>query len=599
MSFLIDFEPMGQRITCENGESILDAAQRGGVMLAAVCGGAGICKRCMVRIMSGAVTPPLSIETARLTEEEIADGWRLACHAKMLGDVRVYVPVESMTTSQRTQTECQDPKVDLDPVVHGIQVKIPAPSITDIRSDASRIRDALNDPELRFAGPVLRTLSSDLRAADFQPTVFVSNHQVVAVHPPHTTALGLAVDMGTTKLAGYLVDLSSGETLASAGRMNPQIAYGEDVVARISHAIRPSNNGENGAEQLRTTLVDAINELAGDLCAQCGRPASNILDAVLVGNTAIHHLFLGLPVRQLGYAPYVSAESEALDLNAREIGLDLAPGANVHLLPNIAGFVGADHVAMLLASDLPSRGNVVLGLDIGTNTEVSLLANGRHLTCSTASGPAFEGAHIRFGMRAAAGAIEKVLISDGRIMVKTIADQPPLGLCGSGILDLVAELRRAGLLSPRGAFNCNDGLFTPQGDAFIVVKGEQNGGKEITFSRKDVNEIQLAKGAMRAGINTLLQQAGVTEADIDEVVVAGAFGTYLDVTSGIEIGMFPQVDPRRFRQIGNASGAGARLALLSKAQRERARQIARKAEYIELMNHKGFSSIYAKALLLR
>jgi uncharacterized 2Fe-2S/4Fe-4S cluster protein (DUF4445 family) len=426
---------------------------------------------------------------------------------------------------------------------------------------------------------------------------------VIAVRPFGTSPLGLAVDIGTTKLAAYLVDLASGETLASGGAMNPQIAYGEDVMARISHAISHAEGGE----QLRQAIVGAINQLARELCAQAGRNVpdrhvvGDIADAVVVGNTAMHHLFLGLPVKQLGLAPYVAAESAALDVKARELGLDLAPGAYVHLLPNIAGFIGADHVAMLLATGLPEREGVVLGLDIGTNTEVSLVARGRHLSCSTASGPAFEGAHIRHGMRAAPGAIERVAIHDGRVFVKTVDDAPPVGLCGSGILDLVAQLFRAGVLNSRGAMEAAQHPHVRRGEhglEFIVVRGDENGGHEITFSRQDVSEIQLAKGAMRAGVSILLKQAGITEADIDEVILAGAFGTYLDAQSGIDIGMFPRVDRHRIRQVGNAAGAGARMALLSMAQRERAAQIAQRVEYVELTAVPDFQSEFARALVL-
>jgi uncharacterized 2Fe-2S/4Fe-4S cluster protein (DUF4445 family) len=477
-------------------------------------------------------------------------------------------------------------------------MEIPPPTIADPRSDAARLRDALGDPALTFSGPVLRTLSPALRTANFRPTVIIRGHQAVLVRPAGAPFLGLAVDIGTTKLAGYLLDLKTGETLVTTGRMNPQIAYGEDVMARISHAM----THPEGGEQLRAQLVEAVNALTKELCIQSGHSPVEIVDAVVVGNTAMHHLFLGLPVRQLGMAPYVAAENAALDLTAQEVGLELAPGAGVHVLPNIAGFVGADHVAMLLASDLPRRGKVVLALDIGTNTEVSLVANGRHLACSTASGPAFEGAHIRCGMRAAPGAIEKVLLHDGRVMIQTVDDQPPVGVCGSGILDLVAQLRQVGLLTARGGFSTGDGDWKdhlcPQGDEFIVVPANRSSGKEITFSRTDVNEIQLAKGAIRAGVNILLKLAGVAETEIDEIVVAGAFGTYLDVHSGIEIGMFPHVDPQRFRQVGNAAGAGARLALLSLGQRERAKQIARNVEYVELMTQKDFATIYARALLL-
>ena len=626
MSHQIDFEPIGRRIECKAGATLLDAAQQAGVMLTAICGGEGACGRCIVRVMSGEVSPPNSTEQDELGQADVQAGWRLACQVYIEGDVRIHVPPESLVTAQRTQTEGQALAVELQPAVRAVDVQLVPPTVHDLRSDATRLRDALGSPAPLIDPLVLRRLPDDLRTWGFRTCAFVRSDphprplslsgrgehtpsplrgeswgreagQIVAVRPPGAVPLGLAVDIGTTKLAAYLVDLNSGETLASMGAMNPQIAYGEDVMARISHVL----SHLPGQEQLRTAIVGALNGLARDLCAQAKRDVADIADAVVVGNTAMHHLFLGLPVRQLGLAPYVAAESAAVDVKARDIGLELAPGAYVHLLPNIAGFVGADHIAMLLATDmtLDAASGVALGMDIGTNTEVSLIANGRHLSCSTASGPAFEGAHIRFGMRAAPGAIEKVTLRDGRVLLKTVENEPPVGLCGSGILDLIAQMLRAGILNARGAMT--EGPRIRRGDhghEFILVPGQENGGREIVFGRTDVSEIQLAKGAMRAGVNILLKHAGIAEAGIDQVIIAGAFGTYLDVQSGIDIGMFPKLDRHRFRQVGNAAGAGARMALLSLAQRERAVRIAQQVEYVELTAEADFQSEFARALLL-
>ena len=595
----IDFEPVGRRVHCVSGETLLEAAQQAGIMLTAICGGKGVCGRCSVRIMAGKVSAPNLTEIAELGSEQAAAGWRLACQTLIEGDIRVHIPPESLLTAQRTQTEGENISIVLNPAVRAYEVALEHPTLDDLRSDATRMRTALLKPELKFPAAVLRRLSPNLRAQNFQASAFVRGASVVAIRHPHTPALGLAVDIGTTKLAAYLVDLISGKTIALGGAMNPQIAFGEDVIARIGHAIsRPE-----GAEQLRSAIVNGLNELAADLCKQANRKSSDIAEAVIVGNTAMHHLFLGLPVKQLGLAPYVAAESDALDFTSMGVGLELAEGAYIHLLPNLAGFVGADHIAMLLASKMLEREGVVLGLDIGTNTEISLIAKGKHFACSTASGPAFEGAHILHGMRAAPGAIEKVLIQDGQVMIQTVDHAPPVGLCGSGILDLVAQLRLAAIINPRGAFN--DQVGHPRirrgahGLEFVVVSAAENSGTEITFSRSDVNEIQLAKGAIRTGIDILLQHAGVREESIEEVVIAGAFGTYLDVQSGIEIGMLPRIDRNRYRQVGNAAGSGARMALLSLDQRTRAIQIAKSIEYIELTIEKDFSSFFARALQLK
>jgi uncharacterized 2Fe-2S/4Fe-4S cluster protein (DUF4445 family) len=596
--FEIDFEPIGRRVSVDSDETILSAAQQAGVMLTSVCGGEGVCGRCIVQVMAGQVSSPNLTEEAELGEEQVSAGWRLACQVEIEGDVRVHVPPESLVTAQRTQTEGEMVPIELNPAVRSYPVELKPPSLEDLRSDAARIRDALNLPELTFPTAILRGLSTDLRAQDFRANIVLRGKAVAAVLPAHTLPLGLAVDIGTTKLAAYLVDLSSGETLALAGAMNPQIAYGEDVMARISHAI----SRQDGAEQLRSSIVEALNDLAKKLCEKASRRTSEIAEAVIVGNTAMHHLFLGLPVKQLGLAPYVAAESGALDLPCWEVGLGLAPGAYVHLLPNIAGFVGADHAAMLLGSGMLGKDGVVLGMDIGTNTEISLIASGKHFACSTASGPAFEGAHILHGMRAAPGAIEKVLIKDGQVLIQTVDQAPPVGLCGSGILDLVAQMRRAGIINSHGTFTdlgSSPGVRQgSHGREFIVVANSENRGGEITFSRPDVGEIQLAQGAIRAGVNILLRHAGIQENDIDEVIIAGAFGTYLDVQSGIDIGMFPRIDLMRYKQVGNAAGTGARMALLSMDQRKRAIRIAQGVEYIELTAEKEFASMFARALLL-
>jgi uncharacterized 2Fe-2S/4Fe-4S cluster protein (DUF4445 family) len=376
--------------------------------------------------------------------------------------------------------------------------------------------------------------------------------------------------------------------------MNPQLAYGEDVMARITYALRDAG----GAGRLQQAAAEGIAALVDTLCAEAGVSAEQIVEAVVVGNTAMHHLFLGLPTEPLGLAPYVPVESDPLDVRAREVGLRLAAGALVHLLPNVAGFVGADHVAALLATRMDEVRPPTLLLDIGTNTEICLAANGRLLSCSTASGPAFEGAHIRFGMRAAPGAIERMRLIEGRVFWETVEDQPPLGICGSGILDAVAELRQAGVLNGRGGMGEHPGVQRGEnGPEFVLVPAGESGlGREITISRKDVGEIQLAKAAIATGWKVLLSEAGVAEKEIGQVIVAGAFGAYIDVGQAVAIGMLPAVPLDRFEQVGNVAGTGARMALLSGPERERAARIARQVEYVELTAHRNFQERFTQEL---
>jgi uncharacterized 2Fe-2S/4Fe-4S cluster protein (DUF4445 family) len=357
----------------------------------------------------------------------------------------------------------------------------------------------------------------------------------------------------------------------------------------------------DGRQTLQKVLIETFNGLIDGMCRRQGISAEQIVDAVCVGNTAMHHLFAGLPVEQLGLSPCVPAVSEALDVPAAAVGLMMARDALVHLLPNIAGYVGADHVAMLLATGLWQKEGIAVGVDIGTNTEISLVSRGKILSCSAASGPAFEGAHIRNGMRAAAGAIERVQIIDGQVHVFTIENHPPVGICGSGILDAIAEMRSAGAINEKGALQ-NGHALVRSGEGppeFLLVPAERTGhGKEISLTRKDINEIQLAKSAIRVGIDTLLEQAGVQVQDIEEFVIAGAFGSYINVSSAVQIGMFPNLPLERFRQVGNAAGIGARQSLTSISQRRIAAEVARRVRYVELTGHPDFQRRFLQQMYL-
>jgi len=595
----VDFEPLGRRARVAPGTTLLEAARQVGVELNAVCGGTGTCGTCRVRVVAGQVTPPQPPppgggKGGEAERDALAEGLRLACQTRVLSDVRVDVPPASITAPQRA--------VELDPAVRSFDVALAPPSLADLQADATRLRDELRGQHGvvadRFDPLALRQLPTLLRENEWRVSVVLRDGEVIAVAPAGVSPLGLAVDIGTTKLAAYLVDLASGETLGSAGVMNPQIAYGEDVLARIAYAME----GEDQTRELQRVLVGGLDDLACELCTQAGRDSADVVEAVLVGNTCMHHLVLGLPVSQLGLAPYVPALADSYDLKARELGLRLASGANVHLLPNIAGFVGADHVAMLLATGLHEAREITVGLDIGTNTEISLAVDGRLLSCSCASGPAFEGAHIHDGMRAAPGAVEWVRLDGERVEYQTIDEAPPVGICGSGVLDGVAELRRIGVLGANGAMKAGSHprvRTTGNVPEFLLVPaGEQESPRDLVITRKDVNEIQLAKGAIRAGIEVLLGEVGLETEQVERVVVAGAFGTYLDVGSALAVGMFPPLPRERFVQVGNAAGMGAKLALVSRRCRRVAEEIARRVEYVELTTHPRFVEAYIAALML-
>ena len=602
--FTVDLEPVGRRVLIEPGMTLLDAARRAGVEIVAVCGGAGACAKCRVRLMHGDLTPPTPVETHTFSAAELAAGHRLACQAHPLGDVKIDIPPASLSTPQRLQVEGQESEITIDPVVQAVDLTVSMPVLHDLRSDTVRLTDALAEQDIPrpfFDQPVLRDLSGKLREQNWSVRLALRrrNHrsEVVGVLHPEQALLGLAVDIGTTKMAAYLLDLATGHTLAKAGLMNPQIAYGEDVVSRIAYA----NTHPDGRHLMQTRLVESLNDLIDQLCGEGGVSHTQVIEAVVVGNTAIHHFFTGLPVRQLGESPYIAAVTEPLDICACHLGLNLASGAKVYLPPNIAGYVGADHVSMLLATDAWRAQKPTVALDIGTNTEISLAVGGQLLSCSCASGPAFEGAHIHAGMRAAPGAVEYVQVLGDDVRIQTIGGKPAVGLCGSGILDAVAELRAAGIVQRTGRFQMEHSRIVPWngGGAFLLAPAAVTGnGHDLLVTRKDINEIQLAKGAIRAAVEVLLLEAGLTTQDIETFIVAGAFGTYLDLESAIRIGMFPPLPLERFKQVGNAAGTGARQMLISSAQRRLAAQIGERVRYVELTVHPGFTKAYMDAMYL-
>ncbi|MCL7452997.1 MAG: ASKHA domain-containing protein [Anaerolineae bacterium] len=598
MKVRIDFEPVGRRGECPSGESLLECARHLGVDLVSICGGVGTCGRCIVQVVDGEVSEPTPAEGEYLDPKELSEGYRLACQVIPRGTCKVRVPPESLTAPQRTQIEGEEISVIPEPPVDAYLLQLPAPSLEDLHADAERLTEALVEQHGVTASSVdlgvLRQLSPRLRREDWRVRTMVRDGEVVAVLPPEARSLGLAMDLGTTKIAVYLVDLDSGETLASEGLMNPQIAYGEDVISRMAAAVRDPAK----AVQLQTLVIDAVNEAVAQMCGEINAEPAEIVEMVVVGNTAMHHLLVQIPVQQLVAAPYVPAIASALDVKARELGLNIAVGAWVHLLPNIAGYVGSDHVAMLLATELAQAEGVVLALDIGTNTEVCLASHGRLTSLSCASGPAFEGAHIKHGMRAANGAIEHLRLVDDRIEIQTIGGGPAVGLCGSGILDTLAQLLQAGVVDPRGSLVQHPRVRSDSGiREFVLVEGDDH-HRAITFTQKDIRELQLAKGAMRTGIEVLLKSHGLGADEIDQVIIAGAFGTYINVSSAIAVGMLPRLPLDRFRQVGNAAGMGARLALISRSKRAEAQDLARRVRYIELASDPGFNHTFAQAMRL-
>ena len=601
--FRVDFEPIGRHGRCRPGESLYDVSRELGIDLSSICGGHGKCGNCRVQVVEGLVDEPSDADREHLSQEELGDGLRLACQTSPQSDCVLFVSPESLGSAMRSQVEGREAAVVVQPPVRAIELELAPPSREHPLADADAVLAGL----LRSAGleaetvdfEVLRGLSPELRRSGWRCTAVVRGAEVVAVAPPGSTPLGLAFDLGTTGVAGYLLELAEGRVLATRGAMNPQIAFGEDVVSRIVAARKSAAS----RDALRRAAVDGLNRLAEELCSEVGAQAGDVVEAVVVGNTAMHHLLLGLPTEQLALSPFVPAASDELNLKARDVGLALAPGAYVYLPPNIAAFVGADHVAMLLATADEWHGRCVIALDIGTNTEITLtLADGTMRSLSCPSGPAFEGYHIRDGMRATDGAIEQIRIGPERVSLQVIGARPPVGICGSGIVDALGQLHLAGVLSPNGRIELDSHPRVREVDGrreFVLVPEDAaTGQRAIAVTQEDVREILLAKAAIQTGIDVLLADSGLAPAEVETVVIAGAFGSYLDVANAIAIGMLPRLPLERFRQVGNAAGMGAKLALTSEPVRAHARELRGRIDYIELAGYPRFSRRYADSCLL-
>ncbi|MCQ5376638.1 MAG: ASKHA domain-containing protein [Candidatus Methanomethylicia archaeon] len=606
MTFEVRFLPEGKRASVAEGSTLMTAAMNADVDLANICGGKGYCGKCQVELIEGKLSDLTVMEQKRISPEKIAKGFRLACQAKVLGNVTVKVPDQSRVGRQRLVIMGKEPRVEIRSNVQKLFLEIPPPTLHDLVADDERLMQAIaaktgKKPKLDYI--LSKIAPRILREGEFNVTAtLLANETVVNIQKGDTTrsSYGVAVDIGTTKLAVFLVDLNDGSIIFADGIMNPQIRFGEDVISRINYA----SQGPRELEEVQETIVAGINELIQKGLDETGVLREDVNEMVVVGNTAMHHLFVGIDVKSLGLAPYAAGMGNANDFLARDLGIRINPSGNVHVLPNVAGFVGADAIADILASRLHEKEKMTLLMDVGTNTEVMLGNKEGIWSCSTASGPAFEGAHIRNGMRAATGAIEKVKITEsGEVVCKTIEDEKARGICGSGIIDSVAEMLRSGIMDTSGRIligvsdRVRDG---PNGREFLLVpKEETSSGKEdIVVTQDDVREIQKAKAAMYAGYMTLLRKSGMRKDQLSEIIIAGAFGNYIDPASARIIGMIPEMPLEKISFTGNTAGSGARMCLKSLDARGEAKEVARKMKYVELAAEPIFVEEYINAMYL-
>lgn len=580
----VRFANIGHEVEALEGETLLQCARRTGVRIVGACGGRGACGSCAVRIISGRVDFLSATDSARGRPEPGAQ-WVRACLVRPLTDCVVEVAPRALAPVVRTDVAgAGGADVPFAPLVRTRDVELVPAELAEAGGDLERLQAALGEATpCRADIDALQTLPEMLRGNGWRLRACVREGEILGFIPPGRRPLGLAVDLGTTNAAAYLMDMETGALLASLGIENPQVAYGADLVSRVNHAVR----AREGRRELQAAATGAITALAAELCAAVGARPEEIVDIAVCGNTAMHHLLLGLPVAQLGWAPFVPAACAPIDVKARDIGISVLPGAWLHVLPNIGGFVGGDHVAALLATQERWSDGTTLLIDIGTNTEISLVHRDAIVTASTASGPALEGGNISCGMRAAEGAIERVRFIDGEILTEVIGAVPPVGLCGSGVIDALAALSQAGIVDRRGrivtghpAVHEDDGRR-----AFLLAP-------HVAFTQEDVRAVQLAKAAIRAGIDLLLREAGLAEQEVGRVVIAGAFGVYLDIVGAVAIGMFPSLPPDRFEQVGNAAGIGVRLALASGTVRELARHLAARCRHLELGTRPDFQKVF-------
>ncbi len=603
----IRLHPSGKTIQAPQGVPLLEALAEAGLILDAPCGGEGICGKCRVIVHDGAKAPNAAEENA-FSDEELHAGMRLACQTPVTTPLKVEVPETSRLAAfhQILAEATPQAPTDLDTVVRKQFLELPAPSREDEVPDQVRLE--------RLIGPyhaeldVVRSLPQQLRQDRFRGTAVMAGNHLLAFERGDTVSQNhaVAVDVGTTTLAAVLLDLVTGEELAVASTLNPQTRYGDDVLSRIQMA-----GTDDGLVRLQESVLEAVQAMLQQLAATAGIPVEQVYEVSFAGNTTMQHLLAALETRYLGEVPFVPSVRSSLWVPARELGLRIHPQGRAYILPVIGGFVGGDTVAGMLATDIVRRPGATILVDVGTNGEIVLATNDQILAAATAAGPAFEGARITHGMRACAGAIERVTF-ENQLHIETINHAKPVGLCGSALIDLAAVLLDHGVISPEGRFRTRDQLpdhapddirrrtsDDPENMAFELASATESGtGRPIVLNQADVRQLQLASGAIRAGIELLTRRAGIEPGDVQELIIAGGFGNYIRRAKAQRIGLIPPSIPsERIRYSGNTSLAGAQLTLLSRQKRAEAEQLAARTQHIDLSTDPAFQWTFADAMI--
>ena len=629
--------PSGRRGQIEAGTTVLEASRQLGVQVESICGGRMTCQKCRVCVEEGNFPKhgiisdsrnlsATSNEEASFLQKLKSPDMRLSCQATIEGDILLFVPEESRGQKQVIRKSATNRVIDVNPAIRKVYVEVDKAELGEHRGDWGRLQEALADqwqlPNLIIDLRVLQKLQAALRDGGWAVTVTLwQEREVIDVEPGFEDGIyGLAVDIGSTTIAGYLCDLRTGEIVATESMMNPQVTYGEDLMSRVSYAMM---HPQTGLEKMHKAIIDALNRLAASAAREANIQPRQIHDAVFVGNTTMAHILLGIDPVELGGAPFALATRDAVDVKARELGLRLHPGAYVHVLPAEAGHVGADNVGALIAEEPYRQSETILLVDVGTNAEIVLGNKAWMYSASSPTGPAFEGAQITFGMRAAPGAIERVRIDpetkNGRFRVigeerwsdewqigldVPLEEQPKhlaAGICGSGIIEVVAEMFLAGILLPDGRFDdtlVHDRIqWNGRRGEYILATAEQTTtGEPIIVTQDDVRNIQLAKAALYAGAKLLMNRAGIDA--VDKIVLAGAFGSYIDTKYAMILGLIPDCDLEKVVAVGNAAGDGARIALLNREKRQEAVDISRWVTYVETAVDPDFQNEFVGAIHL-
>ena len=602
----ITFRPVNRTVRVNTGTTVWEAAAKADIFLDAPCGGRGRCGKCRIRLDEG--RPPLSDQERKLlSSEDIERGVRLACVTRVTKDSIVEILPESGGIFPQILEFGGEGREGtlLDPPLRKVALAGFADRLRESRSsDSEVIREITGangntETSLEF----LKLTAEAVHAPHASQTaVIVSDGRFLGLTDINRAVYGIALDVGTTTVVGALMDLKSGEQLSVASRLNAQAVHGADTISRINFCAARAD----GLHELNRRVVGTVNEIVEELCDESAVNPDDIWEMTVVGNTTMVHLFLGVTPQYLGRMPYTPVFRQPPRVDAGQLELKLNPHANVHVLPCIGSFVGADSVGVILSRGMVRSDRINMAVDIGTNGEILIGSSTRMLASSTAAGPALEGAEISCGMRAAAGAIERVTVENGDVTFKVIGNRDPIGVCGSGLVDLAATLLQHEVLDPSGRLLAPDDLAKPvrvkfakriisrpEGNEFVIYKDTN---RELRLTQRDVRKIQLAKGAIRAGIEILKDELGVANEDINAVFLAGAFGNYISKSSAVGIGLLPPFPLEKIKPVGNAAGAGAKLALLSRQARLEAREIAGRTEHVELGGKPAFQNAFADAM---